>query len=314
MATLGCSGERLTIALEEPLRVDGAQFRKGELPGSPPLTPAQIAQGVAPRPPHVTTIDANGFLIAPGQVDKPFSGRATRGSTAVGLRFADLGSGYWVIPTGSADIVNDGELLWSARTSFGGDPSPGKHTLLASAIDARGRAGTQASIDLCLLPAVPDNGNACDPSIDPPKLVISLAWDTPVDLDLRVVTPSGKVVDAKRPTTATADTDHTIDPKEDGVGVIDNDSNAACQIDRKQRENLVFQSRPPAGKYLVYASLFDACGQSDVGFELTLHSSVPASDEGFTVAETLRETGELAAVHASGGTSLGTFVTQFVIE
>lgn len=302
----GCSDEEsLTRGLTEPLSVDGAQFREGSLPGGPPTDDVE-------GQPAITILDAPG-VVAPGLLDKRISGRATPGSAAVGVRFEDIGTGYWLLPTTNADIVNNDELLWGGAATFARGPAPGKHKLLAVAFDAAGHAGPQTSTEVCLSPEIPDNGNACDPSKDPPKLVVSLAWNSPVDLDLRVITPTGKVVDPKRPTTAGRDEDGVVDPTADGVGRIPFDSNAGCEIDGQQRENLVFQDRPPAGTYLIYANLFEACGEDSVEFNATVTSSVDAGDH-FTQAETLRVGGSLQSIHANSGASLGTFLTQFVIR
>jgi len=311
LVALGCSGETLTRGLTEPFRIDGAQFEEGELPGIPADSPAAQAESAASLPSLV------GFLpltvVPPGAVDRTISGTATRGTSSVGVRFVDLGTGYWVLPTTNADLFSENELAWGGLASYARQPSPGKHRFLGVAIDGQGRAGVQAGIDVCLLPEVPDNGNACDPNKNPPKLVISLGWNSPVDLDLRVVTPDGKIVDAKHPTSAVKDEDGKLDPTADGTGQLLTDSNAGCQIDGQQRESLVYQTRPPAGTYLVYANLYEACEQASVEFTLTLHSSIP-SDDHFTQIETLRKSGGLQAIHANGGAALGTFLTQFSIE
>jgi hypothetical protein len=311
LGAFGCSGETLTSGLTEPLRVDSAQFQEGALPGIRSSSDAAKSESVA-KLPHLVSFSAL-TIVPPGAVDRSISGTATPGSVSVGLRFENLGTGYWVLPTTTADVFTEGELAWGGLASYARQPEPGKHKLLAVAMDGKGRAGVQSSLDVCLLPEVPDNGNVCDPSKNPPKLVVSLAWNNPVDLDLRVVTPDGKIVDPKHPTTALADENGKIDPTAEDLGRILTDSNAGCQIDGQQRENLVFQARPPAGEYLVYANLYEACDQPSVEFTLTVHSSIPADDH-FSQLETLRKSGGLQAIHANGGASLGTFLTQFSIE
>ena len=127
------------------------------------------------------------------------------------------------------------------------DLAPGHHRLLAAAFDESGSSGTQGSVDLCIARVVPDNRNACDPTIAPPAFVASLEWDSEVDLDLEVLTPTGKVVDPRHPTTAEENEDGEVDPEQPGVGIIDIDSNRDCVSDGKRRENLIFQDTPPAG-------------------------------------------------------------------
>ena len=310
LGALGCTGETLSRGLTEPLQIEGAQFEAGDLPGI--KADSEAAPSESAKLPGLVSFSAL-TAVPPGAVDRSISGTATSNTVAVGLRFEDLGSGYWVLPTTNADVLSENELAWGGLASYARNPQPGKHELVAVALGENGQAGVQTSLSVCLLPEVPDNGNACDPSKDPPKLVISLAWNSAVDLDLRVVTPDGKVVDAKHPTTALADENGKVDPTAEGLGLIATDSNAGCQLDGRQRESLVFQARPPAGKYLVYANLFEACDQPSVEFTLTLHSSIP-SDDHFGQLETLRKTGGLQAIHANGGAGLGTFLTQFTIE
>jgi hypothetical protein len=311
VALLGCSGETLTRGLTEPFRIEGAQFEEGDLPGIPGNSEAAKAESASLLPSLVSFSALT--IVPPGAVDRGIAGSATPGTSSVGLRFADLGHGYWVLPTTTADVFSENELAWGGLASYARQPQAGKHELVGVAIDGNGRAGVQSRLSVCLLPEVPDNGNVCDPTKNPPKLVVSLAWNSPVDLDLRVVTPDGKVVDAKHPTSALADVDGKVDPSIEGTGRILSDSNASCQIDGQQRESLVYQARPPAGQYLVYANLYEACDQASVEFTMTVHSSIP-SDDHFTQIETLRKSGSLQAIHANAGAALGTFLTQFTIE
>jgi hypothetical protein len=311
-AALGCSGEAVTQGFEEPIRALDTQFREGDLPGSPPLTAAEVNAGVKPKLPTVTSVTLPNALIPQGEPSRTFRGRASEQGTAVGVRFADLGSGYWLLPTRNTDPLSAGELEWSFDAAFRHDVPAGVHRLLFAAIDAEGHSGSQSELSLCVTPEVPDNGNACDPATSPPTLVVSLSWDAPVDLDLRVITPSGKVVDSKHPSTATEDDNGDIDPNEAGAGVIVHDSQAHCLNDGRRRENLVFQGAPTSGTYLVYANLYDPCGESGVIFDVSLHTAVAGSEpDTFAVEETFTQSGQLQAVHANGGTKLGMFVTSF---
>jgi hypothetical protein len=310
---LGCSGEATTAGLDQPIMALDAQFFEGKLPGLPPLTTDDVNAGVKPKSPSVTSVSVANSLVPIGEPSRSISGRASLDALAVGMRFADAGSGYWLVPTTSADVVNSGELEWRMRAAFGQGIEPGLHKLLFAAVDARGRSGTQAAINLCLIPEVPDNANACDPSVSPPALVISLGWDAPVDLDLRVVTPTGKVVDSKHPSSADEDADGNLDLDAPGIGFIDHDGVSHCNPSGGRRENLVFQTTPPAGTYLIYANLYDACGERGVHFDVSLHVAAPGKEpDTFSVEQTYRQAGELQAIHENGGAKLGMFVTSFV--
>jgi hypothetical protein len=313
--SLACSAQSLTLALEEPIRVPSAQFDEGELPGSPPLTADEVNAGVNPKTPVVLSVTFGNPVVPPGEPSRSFSGVASSDAVSVGVRFADLGSGYWILPTGGADATIPGSLSWGFRAAFRRGVTPGKHRLLFTAFDEQGRSGTQTETTLCLLPEVPDNGNVCDPTKPPPALVVSLGWDAPVDLDLRVVTPTGKVVDSKHPSTADADADGNVDPEQPGIGLISQDSFAACSADGRRRESLVFQSTPPAGNYLVYANLYEACGEAGASFDVSLHNSVPGdAPDTLELAETFHQAGQLSAAHANGGSQLGMFITSFNVK
>jgi hypothetical protein len=290
-----------------------AQFREAELPGLPPLTTDEVNGGVRPKSPSVSSVSLANSLIPIGEPSRSISGHASLDAVAVAARFPDAGSGYWLVPTGSADVVNSGELEWRMRASFGQNIKPGLHQLLFAALDARGRSGTQAALNVCLTPEVPDDGNACDPTVSPPALVISLDWDAPVDLDLRVITPSGKVVDSKHPSTADEDADGKLDLGAPGIGIIDHDAFAHCSPSAGRRENLVFQTTPSAGTYLIYVNLYDACGEAGVHFDVSLQVAAPGEEpDTFAVKQTFRQAGELQAIQENGGAKLGMFVTSFV--
>lgn len=311
----GCGGEHVTIGLTEPIRIAGAQFREGELPGERPPTEDEINEGAEPKLPFVFSPTFSTPIIHSREAGRGFSGLASPGSGAIGVRLEGLGTGYWLLPTGGVDPEADNAVEWRFRASFGEGLPTGLRQILFTAFGKDGEAGTKIGLTLCVLPEIPDNNNACDPTQDPPHTVVSLAWDAPVDLDLRVVTPDGKVVTPKHPSTAEENEDGEVDPTAEGVGNLDFDSFANCTDTGRQRENLVFQTKPPRGTYLVYAGLFDACGEHGVGYSVSIHNTAARQNgEGREPVETYRQAGQLSAVHADGGTKLGTFVTSFLVK
>lgn len=306
-----CSDASLTTALDEPIRVAGAQLRKGRLPGSPPPEDRQAA---VPGP-NVTSIFLAGLLVPPGYSGKRVSGRTSTDAVAVGLRLADVGSGYWVFPVGAPDPTAQGEYSWSARLDFSREVPVGEHELLVVGIDENGDAGAQFSSRLCVTSPLGDD-SVCNPNLVPPAVVVSLAWDVPADIDLRVLTPDGKVADAKHPSTAIAtEAGAAIDVQAAGVGVINRDSVRACVADGVERENLTFVSQPPAGDYAVYANLYEGCGQLGVRFTLSIQQATTDTEGGRPVlTETFQRSGTLLAADANGGAALGMYVTTFTID
>ncbi|HEX7669599.1 MAG TPA: hypothetical protein VF395_08450 [Polyangiaceae bacterium] len=309
-----CSGESTTTGLDEPIRVADAQFKEGPLPGFP--APPRGTEN-----PKLVKPTVNGATLPPvanvGEADFAIPGRASSDAFAVGAKLGGFGSGYWLVPVGSADGTNPGDYGFTMKMDFSKDVPSGTQTLTFVAFDANGKPGTQFTNELCIAPAVPDNLNACVATQVPPYLVVSLDWDALVDLDLRVITPAGKTVDAKHPTTAQPNEDGKTDPNAPGEGILRPDSNAGCVIDGLNRENLVFKDKPAPGTYYVYANLFDACGKPSVRFNVSLHKSRVTSNEDpkkYTVDETYRTSSSLLAVHANGGAKNGLFVTEFEVK
>jgi hypothetical protein len=314
-----CSGSNLTEGTIEPIHVhdqllkEDAQFRAGKLPGSKPLTAAEVAAGARPASPSITSLPAQNGVTFAGATDKVFLGRASSDAAAVAVQLAGAGSGYWIVPVGASDPLNNDELQFGVTIDFGDQAKAGSRDLLFVALDEHHRAGTQFDQPLCIGPVIPDNLNACRPTIAPPELVISLAWDTPVDLDLELVTPEAKLVDPKHPSTVSAAGDAGVpSPLPADVGTLDRDSNAGCVVDGHQREDLVFQEKPAKGHYLVYANLFDSCGQASVRFDLTFHAARDGKKAGtFAVVQTFETSGELMQIQENGGAGRGLFVTEF---
>jgi hypothetical protein len=308
----GCSsGETATLGLDEPLQVQGGSFHPGKLPGGDPID--VVPDGGAPLPsPHVNTVNSLNNILRPGQTDKALSGSVTDDSYAIGIRFQDLGTGYWVVPVGGPDPLAPESLTWSMSLSLSRAAPPGIHPMRFAAIDRNGRSGPQFELPFCITDNVPDNLNSCDPKLDPPAVVVALRWDADVDLDLVVVVPNGKVVDAKHSTTALAvDGGVTFDPATDGA--VDRDSNANCVVDGIRQENLVWQGKPDPGDYFVFAHLADACAKDSVRFTATVYVSRPKGRNNALVPE-LEVSGELLAIDAKGDEGLGLFLTEFHLD
>jgi len=318
---LGCSSSSApgTLGYDEPLRVKArvrgelvdAQFQSGPLPGSAAIQGGAPDGGVLGTP-HVTLAELKGTSFHPGQAEIDLSGRAAPGSYSVAVKFDGLGTGYWVIPVLGAEPALDDEQLWAAELEFSSKLPPGVQMLALAALDGRGLSGPQHLERLCVAPRVPDNLNACEPTLAPPALVLSLEWDRDVDLDLRVLTPDGEFVDPKKPTTA-LQVDGSVpdaalaDPT---TSIIDSDSNRSCVIDGHRLENLVWQEKPRSGRYGVWVNLFDGCGQDSVRFTLSAYSRDVLPDNLFGQRRDALRSGILLALDANGGTKPGLFVTD----
>jgi hypothetical protein len=260
----GCSSQQAPSGLGEPVRVKGAQFIKGDLPGSPP-------GAAGPVDLKITSVTSTNRVALPGQAGKKIEGRAAARATAVGLRFADLGSGYWVFPLGAADPQFPGELTWEAELDFNllTSDTPGFHPLRAVAVDANGAAGEQNDTSFCIASRSPDNLSACDPKTAPPDAIVSLYWDAAMDLDLRVALPTGRTVDPKHPLSDPTADAGAADPN---VAVVTRDSLASCGDDGRRQEDIVWQKRPK-GTIDIYVQLFAPCNKLATSFSVVVYEA-----------------------------------------
>ncbi len=311
VAVAGCDRAPSRLGLDEPIRVREGVFHPGDLPGTQPDADGGTGTTIA-----ITALENANGIVQWREAGKALGGRATRDVFSVAVRFATFGTGYWVVPAGAIDATQNDERVWSMTADFGDEIPTGLQRLRFVAFDGEGRAGTQRDIEVCIVGATPDNLNACDPAIAPPREIFSLTWDTNVDLDLRVLTPDGKWVEWKRPTTTLGDggrIDRAALSAPD-VGSLNRDSNGGCAIDGIRREDLVWQGSPRPGVYRVYANLFDACGLGSVNWRFTEYRRDGNPDAGLThLVEQRHIDGTLGAQAANGGASSGTFVTEITL-
>jgi hypothetical protein len=241
LALASCGSRAGTLGLDEPIRVSGAQFVEGELP----------AAGDGPK---VVTVESANNKIPQGFLGKAYAGNVGKGAWSIAFKLAGQGSGYWLVPVGFPDPISDvGELRWDAKLDLAPDAPLGKQTVQIEAFDESGRPGPRYEQDLEILSSVPAG-----------RVVVMLKWDSAADLDLVVISPSGKVSDPKHPTTSVA-------PGGNADGVLDHDSNASCVRDGYQEEAMVFQQPPPAGTYEAYVRMFAGCGAPAANFTASLY-------------------------------------------
>ena len=89
---------------------------------------------------------------------------------------------------------------------------------------------------------------------------VSASWDSASDVDLHVVDPRGAEVFYGRPSSASG-------------GQLDLDSNAGCDIDRKNNENIRWPAgRAPAGTYTVRLDYWSSCGVASTNYVVTVNN------------------------------------------
>jgi hypothetical protein len=306
-AFVACSdGQQASVTALEPMTVAGSQFISGDLPGTPPIDGGAPGDdgGTSTAPLSVVSVDFANVTVIPGASNKSFGGVATSDAVAVGVRLADLGSGYWVVPVGGRDPLVPNAVDFGLSASFNANDPPGLRNLRMVALDPGGNGGTQVDTQLCIQSRIPDNGHACTPSNPVPAVVFTLQWDANFDVDLHVVAPDGTDINPKtNPLQVPVDAGQppSDDPK------IDRDSLGRCIPDGLRQEDLVFPNYPAVGPYDIYADPFDACGQPAVRFKLTIWE---AGADGELHA-TYTQGGELLNNSSvTGGGSAGLFITE----
>jgi hypothetical protein len=309
---VSCNGQTANSGLTEPLQVSGGQFIPGSLPGSAPIdggkgsADASADAGMIKLAPlSIASVAFTNAFIVSGLAGTGVSGLSTSDAVAVGVALTNQGTGYWVVSTQGLDVQFPGQRDFSFTASFNRSDAPGDTALRVVAIGQNGNGGAQFNAPICLESRIPDNGHACNPARPVPAVVFSLTWDTAFDVDLTVITPSGRNVNPKMAvTTAPSDAGVVAMPSPDAVGlysassgVIDRDSMGECVVDGWRQEDLVFLDYPELGLYDIYADPFAACGQSSVRFTLTIYEADPTGN----LQATFTRSGELLASQTTGG-------------
>ncbi len=292
----GCTGEvDDLIGLLEPVRVHDGTFHEGELPL------ANAPMGTL----TVTGVEARSGLAVVGQLDRGLTGRVTEDAWALAVRIGGMGSGWWVVPVENLNPIFPGQRDFHVEYDVNGGIPPGIHPLQLAAVNEDGERGPVFDVETCFFEdAVPDGLNACDPTLPPPAIVVSLVWDRLVDLDLRMKTPDGQEITWKAPTTGVPDASGKVpgealeDPT---LGRLTRDSNAGCVIDGRNAEAVVWREPPTAGSYPVYVDFFEPCGERGTNFVVSVYRRRELDGGRWALEETERRAGSLELVHVTGG-------------
>ena len=94
------------------------------------------------------------------------------------------------------------------------------------------------------------------------------------------------------------------------TGRLTRDSNAACVVDGRNSEAVLFAEVPIGGTYLVYADLFDACGEPGALFEVVVYRRRDRGDGTFALVEVARTGGGVLDLQAGGAAGPPLFVTS----
>jgi hypothetical protein len=303
----GCQGASSSLGLDAILRVQGAQAVSGSItdyPGSP-------MEATVRAPTGLTT-------IYPGLEGREIKGKVGPGASGVAIGLSG-DRVFWALPAGSHDTQDPELLLFTAQLAF--SPELDESGLVQ--VDETGRP----VLPLIFRPLTPQGqvgeALALNLRLQEPEslgsLVVTLEWTGAADLDLRVVAPasdgSGSVeIWSKHASNKGTDSAAGSTNASDRVGALDMDSNAACDIDHRNQENVIWQGAPPAGNYEVRVDAFSLCA------ERTAEWTVRATYQGQLLVKSDGEPAQVfglfteAATRGDHGAGAGQTAFDFNIE
>ena len=250
----GCGGADAASGVTAWMRIAGAQFAEGEL--------TVDTSGTEPLVRQVALMTNQ---VAPGQENVPVSGSVENGSAVLIGLSGD--SGHWIVPTTVTDVSLPDNYDFAVQLAFSPLTPPGAHSLVLRPVAADGTLGPTQVYPLAVARTPPPTG----------QLVITLEWDTESDMDLHVDVPN-----PADPTTPIeiwykaavgvpipGPGEPPVTPDQvAAAGYLDFDSNAACVIDGRRQENVIFAMTPPPGVYTVRVDANSLCGQPDAQWQV----------------------------------------------
>lgn len=248
----GCGGASSESGVTAYLRIANAQFVQGAL--LPDTT------GTEPAVRGITLLNTS---VYPGQENFPITGSVEKGgSVLIGL---GGDTGYWIVPAPLLDTNTPDNFDFSAQLTFSPLVPAGNHALILRGVAADGTLGPAQVFPLSFNPPIPTGA-----------LVVTLEWDTQSDMDLHVVVPNPD--DATTPIEIWSKAPVGLPLRQPGqpppdpdqiaaAGYLDFDSNAACVIDGRRQENVIFTTTAPSGTYTVRVDAFSLCGQADAQWQ-----------------------------------------------
>jgi hypothetical protein len=244
----GCGGASPESGVTAWMRIANAQF-----------VPGTLATDTSGTEPLVRQVALMTSQVAPGQENVPVSGSVEKGSAVLIGLSGD--SGYWIVPTTVLDLSLPDNYDFAAQMTFSPLTTVGSHSLIFRPVAADGTQGPAQVYPLAVAVAPPPTG----------QLVFSLSWDTQSDMDLHVDVPNP--ADPTKPieiwykaavgVPIPGPGQPPVTPDQvAAAGYLDFDSNAACVIDGRRQENVIFPMAPPAGQYTVRVDANSLCGQA----------------------------------------------------
>lgn len=244
----GCDGERADEGADASLGVFGATFVRGEMP----------AESAAVK---VQSLELGVNTVRPGSTGTLCAGSVETGATAVALGLAG-DRGYFIVPAKKPALQAPESPIFEASLALSGRLPEGTYELYARAVDESGRFGPRSARALVVRASPPR----------PSFLRVTLRWEGEADLDLRVTDPTGAEISHNDINAAGAAVPGTpVDPNAAKTGaIIDFDSNARCEFDGRNEENVLYRAAPPSGLYVVRVDATSMCGAATAPFSVSV--------------------------------------------
>jgi hypothetical protein len=278
-----CStGVKADAGLDAYMQIAGAQFVRGAMPGGSASGPDVL---------QIMLVSTN---IWPGLQADPIGGVLAPTATAAAIALqGDVG--YWIVPAGVPAVATPNDPSYSASAVFSEGIVAGNYTLVVRGVDPSGNFGTPMAQVL-----VAEDS----PTNPPPRgdLVVSLTWDTEVNLDLHVVDPTGVEIYWGQ---QSSQPPFQFDQVDGGsYGYLDDDSNANCALDGLRREDAIWPNAPPPGHYVVRVDTGSLCGQAIANWKLAV--TLDGQEIGHAIGVALE-----ADTRGSHGLGAGVLALQF---
>ena len=199
----------------------------------------------ASKKPIINALNGHQYIITGGTAQISVNVSDPQGmEDVIGVIVAAQGySGYYQTPRSLGGGVVGLTLRLDPNA---GIPDRSQVTLRVAAVDRTGHVSDYNTYNLTTIQVMSGD------------VQVSVSWDTPVDVDLHVIEPSGEEIYYGHRTSATN-------------GQLDLDSNPACSIDGVNNENISWLAgQSPPGCYMVLVDYWSACGSLPVAYTVTI--------------------------------------------
>ena len=208
----------------------------------PDGTPAVYHSGPLPAPTGSLTVSvpSTGDAINGGSITVSVTGSS---ATITAVYVSVMGqSGYWQVSVPAGSSVAD--VLLTLAQHLGSAV-----TIVFEAGDASGDISAPVATDLSIT------------TVGTGDIQVSVSWDADNDLDLHVLDPNGFEV-------------YFGDRTSPEGGMLDLDSNAGCDIDGVNNENIVWPSgKAPHGTYTVSVDNYENCTGTQADYVVTVQKT-----------------------------------------